>query len=212
MLPKNPSFGIVVTRTEEQDMSMQISIPDPQLVPITPPVYYGRGRTIRDWLPGAIERTVGTLAVLVFSFLVYLGITHFFFEAVQVQGQSMYPTLRNADHYFLNRWTYHMHAPQRGDVVVIRDPTDGILAVKRIIAMDGERVFLKNGDVYVNGAKLKEPYLQVATRTFSSKAREALVLCGRNQYFVMGDNRGNSFDSREYGPVPRQNILGVINP
>lgn len=191
---------------------MQISIPDPQLVPVTPPVNYGRGRTIRDWLPGVIERTVGILAILILSFLVYAVITHFFFEAVQIRGQSMYPTLRNADHYFLNRWAYQIHSPQRGDVVVIKDPTDGMLAVKRIIAMDGECVFLKNGDVYINGTKLKEPYLQAATRTFSISAREALVLCGKDQYFVMGDNRGNSFDSREYGPVPRQNILGVINP
>lgn len=144
----------------------------------------------------------------------YFVISHYILQAVRVEGVSMVPTLHNADHYYLKRWVYYVRPPQRGDIVVIKDPTDGGFAVKRIIALSGESVFLKrNGVVYVNGAKLSEPYLTPGTPTRTcAKADEELISCGEGKFFVMGDNRDNSYDSRYYGPIPRQNILGVINP
>ena len=70
---------------------------------------------------------------------------------------------------------------------------------------------MKDGRVYVNGCKLDEPYLAPGTPTFTdSKYRDQLILCGKDQFFVLGDNRLNSIDSRAYGPVPRRNILGPI--
>jgi signal peptidase I len=142
----------------------------------------------------------------------YLVISHYILQSVQVVGVSMAPTLRNADRYLLNRWTYYLHPPKYKDIVVIKDPTDGVFAVKRIIAKPGDAVFFRNGQVYVNGVKLSEPYVASGDRTFTySVASEQLIVCGKDQYFVLGDNRANSFDSRMYGPVRRQNILGVVN-
>ena len=123
----------------------------------------------------------------------------------------MLPTLHDADRCFLNRWVYHLHPPQPGDVVVLKDPSDGGYAVKRVIAGSGDSIHLKGGGVFVNGHRLYEPYLFAGIPTYTgSSASEELIVCGRNQYFVLGDNRTNSLDSRVYGPVPRQSILGAI--
>lgn len=141
----------------------------------------------------------------------YLFLCRFVLQTVQVQGLSMVPTLRDSDRYFLNRWVYHIHPPQRGDVVVLRDPSDGVFAVKRIVAFPGDSLFLKGGHVFLNGRKLNEPYLYPNMPTYTcSKVPEELVLCGRDQDFVMGDNRTDSFDSRMYGPITRHDILGAL--
>lgn len=149
--------------------------------------------------------------VATLAFGSYFLISHYVFQSVEVVGVSMSPTLHNSDRYFLNRWTYRTHSPKRSDIVVIKDPTDGEFVVKRIIAMPGEAVLFKGGKVYVNGKKLPEPYLQPRQQTFVySGPDEQLIICGKDQYFVLGDNRDNSFDSRVYGPVQRQNILGAV--
>ena len=143
--------------------------------------------------------------------LSYLIVSHFFFQSVKVVGRSMVPTLRDSQQYLLNRWAYYVRDPQRADVVVIRDPTDNGYSVKRIIGVAGDSIYLKNGVVYVNGQKLKEPYLPANVPTYAfGKSQEQLIVCGKDQYFVLGDNRMNSADSRTYGPVSRRSILGLI--
>jgi len=145
------------------------------------------------------------------AFLSYFIISHFFFQSVRVVGRSMVPTLRDSQQYLLNRWIYHFRAPQRTEVVVIRDPTDHGFSVKRIIGVAGDSIYLKGGSVYVNGRRLNEPYLEVSTPTYPyGRTQEQLVVCGKNQYFVLGDNRMNSADSRTYGPITRNSILGMI--
>jgi signal peptidase I len=141
----------------------------------------------------------------------YYVISTYFVQSVQVVGSSMVPTLHDSDHYLLNRWVYHFRSPSRQDIVVIRDPSAKCFSVKRIIGVGGDSVFLKDGSVFLNGRKLDESYLPDGTPTYAlGKVQEQLILCGKDQYFLLGDNRMNSADSRVYGLVPRQNILGLI--
>jgi len=141
----------------------------------------------------------------------YFVISHFFLQSVKIVGRSMVPTLCDSQHYLLNRWIYYVRSPRQSDIVVLRDPSDNGYSVKRVIAAPGDSVYLKDGSVYVNGRKLKESYLAPGTPTFTdSKYHDQLISCGKGQFFVLGDNRLNSIDSRSYGPVPRTNILGPI--
>jgi signal peptidase I len=157
------------------------------------------------------KQVLQSIAVGCVAFASYLIISRFVIQSVEVVGVSMQPTLNNSEHYFLNRWIYHVRSPRRGDVVVIRDPVDKGFAVKRIIATGGETVLVKDGVVAVNGDRLNEPYLPAGTRTFPDGThREQLLHCQQGEYIVMGDNRMNSADSRSYGPVPRAKILGLI--
>ncbi len=158
-----------------------------------------------------ISQLLQFLLVAILAFGSYSLFSRYVFQSVEVVGVSMFPTLQNSDHYFLNRWAYHVHSPQHSEIAVIKDPSDGVLVVKRIIGLPGDSVLLKNGCVYLNGRKLSEPYIQPGKRTFTySGPHEQLIVCGKDQYFVLGDNRDNSMDSRVYGPVRRQNILGPV--
>lgn len=149
--------------------------------------------------------------VLILALAGYLVISHFILQSVRVVGVSMTPTLKNSGFYLLNRCVYLMRDPQPSDIVVILDPLDQSYSVKRIIAGNGDSVYIKGGHVYVNGRELIEPYLPRNMPTFTFERRpEMVVRCGEHEYFLLGDNRMNSTDSRAYGPVSRQNILGAI--
>jgi signal peptidase I len=151
------------------------------------------------------------LAVAAVALASYLLISRFFLQTVQVVGQSMVPTLQDSRRYLLNRWIYYVRAPRRADIVVLRDPADNRLAVKRIIALPGDWVYLKDGSVCLNGRKLKEPYLPPRTPTFpEGSLPQQWLRCAKDHYIVLGDNRNNSTDSRSYGPVARQDLLGRI--
>lgn len=161
--------------------------------------------------PSLAQKFVQTMAVIGLALCSYLFISHFIVQSVKVVGESMHPTLENSQQYLLNRWVLHLRAPHRAEIVVIRDPTDHGLSVKRVVGLAGEQICIKHGSLFINGYRLDEPYLQPGTGTFTGPyLKEQLFQCGKEDYFVLGDNRNNSLDSRVYGPIPRQNILGII--
>lgn len=161
--------------------------------------------------PSLFHQICQCLAVAALGLASYFFISHFFLQSVTVVGRSMAPTLSDSQRYLLNRWILYVRPPHREDIVVLRDLIDNSFAVKRVIGTPGDQVDLKGGKVFVNGRQLDEAYLPPGTPTFSySKLNEQLFTCEKDQFFVLGDNRMNSADSRTYGPVPRRNILGLI--
>jgi signal peptidase I len=164
-----------------------------------------RSRTIRQ-----VYRCLAAAAVAVTSYWV---ISRFVVQSVEVVGQSMVPTLRDSGRYLLNRWVYYLRPPRRADIVVLRDPANGRMAVKRIIGVPGDWVYLRDGRVRLNGQELEEPYLPPSTPTFpEGNLPKQWLRCANNEYIVLGDNRRNSTDSRSYGPVARRDLLGRIFP
>ena len=145
------------------------------------------------------------------SIVGYYLVSRFVATTVIVQGRSMLPTLQDGDQFILNRLSYLRHSPQRGDLVVVKDPGHLDYAIKRIIGTPSEILHFKGGNVIVNGKQLIEPYLAPHTETFLPDSWEKLVVLGKDQYYVLGDNRTRSEDSRYYGPVYRHQILGSVS-
>jgi signal peptidase I len=168
---------------------------------------YGRTRRKNPWL----KQVTQALVAAGLAIACYYLISHYLVQSVQVVGSSMVPTLHNSDHYLLNRWVYHFRTPQRSDIVVIRDPAVGCYSVKRVIGVPGDSICLKDGFVFRNGQKLNEPYLAPNTPTFAmGKEKDPFIVCGSNKYYLLGDNRMNSADSRVYNAVDRRNIVGML--
>jgi signal peptidase I len=168
-------------------------------------------RVLFSWL-GWLLKQVWIVTILAgLGMVSYQLIAHFVFQSIQVDGQSMSPTLQNSGSYWLNRFAYFSGEPRPSDIIALKDPEDNVLVVKRIIALPGQSVYLDHGKVFVNGRPLAEPYLSDKTLTFACEKDESeFFVMGRNEFFVLGDNRNNSADSRIFGPVPRQNILGKV--
>ncbi len=149
--------------------------------------------------------------VVVLAIILYFGIS-FVIQAVHVEGLSMFATLDNDDYLIANKIDYRLQAPQRGDIVILRPPTNNSTDfIKRVIALPGERLLIRDGVVYINGHKLDEPYLPDQWTQQTNPPRwsegEGMVIPA-NQYFVMGDNRNRSQDSRFFGPITRDRIDG----
>ena len=130
-------------------------------------------------------------------------------EPVRVSGLSMYPTLHDGDYLIASPIPYWIHQPQRGDIVILRDPQDpNENLVKRVIAVPGDRLTIRDGHVYIDGRLLSEPYLNGPWTLRASWPPGEVEQVPPGEYFVMGDNRNVSLDSRAFGPVPRADIEG----
>jgi signal peptidase I len=121
----------------------------------------------------------------------------------QVRGSSMRPTLHDGQYLVVSKLAYWLQEPERGDIMVFHPP-NGLADdyIKRIVGLPGEQIEIRHGDVLVDGARLKEPY--VANPGVYSGSWEL----GGDEYFVLGDNRGNSSDSHMWGTLPEENIIG----
>ena len=130
----------------------------------------------------------------------------FLYQPVRVEGTSMLPMLEDQDRLFINKIAYRVGDIHQGDVVVFQYPRDHEKSyIKRVIALPGDRLRIDDGLVYVNGKRLPEPY--VPSRFADDRSQPEMVL-QPHAYFVMGDHRSTSSDSREFGPVDRSLIYG----
>lgn len=146
------------------------------------------------------------LPLLVFFYL-------FIAQPHQVKGQTMMPTLKNNEYFITNKLAYKFGTPKRGDIIVFKAPQDpSVDYIKRIIGLPDDRVTILGGKVYLNGKILDEPYLAKDTSTnvfpggYVTEGVPVVVPAG--SYFVLGDNRAHSSDSRNFGPVSYGNIIG----
>lgn len=165
-----------------------------------------RRRINLEWVPGALKWALQILIVCAFAFV----FVWYFGQRVSSIGDSMNPILRNGDVVLVNRILYDASAPKRGDVIVFKPRGNENLHsyIKRIVGLPGETVQIKDGAVYVDGKKIKEEY-KTSELTEAGLAEEEITLAG-DEFFVLGDNRESSEDSRmaDIGNVKRSEIEG----
>lgn len=151
------------------------------------------------------------LETIVVSLAIFAVVYIFLFQPHQVDGRSMEPNFHNSEYILTDKLSYRLHAPSRGDVVVFHSPQDErVDFIKRIIGVPGDTVKVSGGHVYLNGIQLEETYINDPGQVLSGRyMREGLEIeVPPGQYLVMGDNRGHSSDSREWGLVTTGGIVG----
>ncbi|HWZ79340.1 MAG TPA: signal peptidase I [Candidatus Sulfotelmatobacter sp.] len=170
-----------------------VAAPVPVPVPVAPPIRLSSGFGV--WLRD-----------LVISLAISAFIIIFLYQPVKVEGTSMMPSLVDQERIFVNKFVYRLEPIERGDIVVFRYPYDPSKSyIKRVIGMAGDRIRINSGQVYVNGEALDESYVP-PEYTDSRSSPEAVVPA--NSYFVLGDHRSMSDDSRNFGPVNQSFIYG----
>ena len=164
-----------------------------------------------DTKPSALRTVVEWLVIAGGALLVALIIKTFLLQAFYIPSESMTPTLKVNDRVLVNKLSYDLHPIHRGDIVVFKNPPNqGTVTkdlIKRVIGLPGETVEFRDDHVLINGKVLDEPYLKGGVLT-EADGPVAKATLGKNQYFVMGDNRPNSHDSRFFGPIPKSLIIG----
>jgi signal peptidase I len=143
---------------------------------------------------------------LVISAGISVLIILFLYQPVRVEGTSMLPRLEDHDRLFINKFVYHIASIERGDVVVFHYPRDPEKSyIKRVIALPGDTIVIHQGRVLVNGLPIDEPYVP---RRYEDTRSMGEMVIPEGQYFVMGDHRSISSDSRDFGAVDRGLIYG----
>ena len=168
---------------------------------VEPPSRQPDGSGWLRWAKDVLRDLFGTIVPAV---IIALLIHVFLAQATRVYGQSMQPSLHTNERLVVEKFSYRFHGPRRGDVVVLHDLGGGSeLLIKRVVGLPGERVTVADGRVFIDGVALDEPYLDQGTQ---GGGRFWVVPPLR--VFVLGDNRGASRDSRVFGPVPLDQIVG----
>jgi len=161
----------------------------------------GVKREIREWTESLIIALI--LALIIRTFVV---------QAFKIPTGSMTPTLLAGDRLLVNKFIYKFKEPQRGDIIVFRYPGDEKKDfIKRLIAVSGETVEIKAGDVYIDGKRIEDPFIIRKTNYYNKSPYGAAgrkIKVPADSYYVLGDNSASSRDSRYWGFVPRKNLIG----
>lgn len=153
-----------------------------------------------------VREVIETIVLTILMFVVISSAVQNYF----VDGVSMEPNLHNTERILVDKWSYLFHPPERGDIIVFAAPPDpSVDYVKRIIALPGDIITIHNTTVIVDGVTLNETYInpRLQGNPFLFKQINNVIV-PQNEYFVLGDNRAQSSDSRDWGFVPRNNIVG----
>jgi signal peptidase I len=163
-----------------------------------------------ETIPPAPARPLPVLAVwlrdLIISLAISAFIIVFLYQPVKVEGTSMMPSLDDQERIFVNKFVYHLEPIERDDIVVFHYPRDPSKSfIKRVIAVGGDRVRIDAGQVYVNDEPLTEDYVAPA---YADQRSYPEIVVPPHSYFVLGDHRNMSNDSRDFGPVDASYIYG----
>jgi signal peptidase I len=179
-------------------MPDQLDMVQPSVVPIAAKTAPGRPRGL-NFLSVWLRDLMISLAIAAF-FVIFL------YQPVKVEGTSMMPSLDDQERIFVNKFVYRIEAIQRGDIIVFRYPRDPSKSyIKRVIGVGGDRVRLADGQTYLNGKPIREDYV---ARSFIDDRPYREITVPQGSYFVMGDHRNVSKDSRDFGPVKSSFIYG----
>ncbi len=154
--------------------------------------------------------------IVVISLVIIIPVRQFLIQPFYVKGASMEPNFHDHEYLIIDELSYNLGAPKRGDIVVFRYPKDPQeFFIKRVIGLPGETVRIADGNVYIinsvnpQGVLLEEPYLPAGLKTYGYSDDETTELKS-SEYFVLGDNRGSSKDSRSFGPVNESFLVGRV--
>jgi len=164
-------------------------------------------------LKGIIDFVMDILETITFVGSLFIVIYLFVMMPNQVKGASMEPTFQSGDYILTSKITYKMRRVERGDVVVFKSPRNPeIEYIKRVIGLPGDKILIKDGQVFVNDKPLEENYISAPTNVFEDGflKEDQPIIVPQNYVFVMGDNRPRSSDSRAFGPIPIDSIDGVV--
>lgn len=153
------------------------------------------------------------IKIILIAFIIVAPIRYFLFQPFIVSGDSMVPNFHSGDYLIVNEISYRFSKPQRGDVVVFDFPLQlSERFIKRVIGLPGETVQIKDGNVYIikdgKTSQLTESYLPKGLKTYGLGGQDVNVTVKPDEYFVMGDNREGSYDSRAWGTVLQKYIIG----
>ncbi len=155
--------------------------------------------------------------ILAVALAIIIPFRLFVAEPFVVSGNSMLPNFHGRDYLIIDRISYHIGLPRRGDVIVLRPPKSSAeFYIKRLIALPGETIRLSQGRVFISnqehpsGFELQESYAPANAPTLGALRAGSAQTLGSNEYFVLGDNRTGSNDSRNWGALPRENIIGKV--
>ncbi len=190
----------------------------PALEPVAQRSSRSRRRILERWFGPRGAGIIEWFIVIIGAIFLALVVKLFLLQAFYIPSLSMYPTLHIGDRVLVNKLSYRLHDVNRGDVIVFERPASETSStipdlIKRVVAISGESVVIKDGSVFVDGTRLNENYLPDGTVTSTANApnkctEQAPCVIPNGQVWVMGDNRSDSKDSRYFGPIDKSSIVG----